>query len=125
VVRVLTVDDHAPFLRVAHELMLATSGFESVGEASSAEEGLAAVETARPDLVLADVHMPGMGGIEMARRIAQRWEGTVVVLISAHDPEQLPSAARTCGAAEVIRKQDLGPARLRELWRVHGPHAQN
>jgi two-component system invasion response regulator UvrY len=120
VVRVLTVDDHAPFLKVAHELMRATPGFESAGEASSAEEGLAAADAEHPDLVLVDIHMPGMGGIELAQRLKQSGNGPVVVLITAQDLAQLPAAARTCGAAEVIGKQQLGPATLRRLWEAHG-----
>jgi two-component system, NarL family, invasion response regulator UvrY len=120
VVRVLTVDDHAPFLEVAHELMLATPGFESAGEASTAEEGLAAVDAQRPDLVLVDIHMPDMSGIEMTRRIKQSGNGPTVVLITAQDLAQLPAAAHSCGAADVISKQQLGPATLRRLWDAHG-----
>jgi two-component system invasion response regulator UvrY len=121
VVRVLTVDDHAPFLEVAEELMRATPGFESAGEASSGEEALAAVDAAHPDLVLVDVHMPDMSGIEVARRIKRSGNGPVVVLITAQDLTQLPAAARDCGAAEVISKQQLGPMTLRRLWDAHGP----
>lgn len=119
-VRVLTVDDNAPFLQVAHELMLGTPGFESAGEVGSATEALAVAEELRPDLVLADVHMPGMDGIEMTRRMLSRPRPPVVVLISSEEPAQLPAASRTCGAADVISKQELGPARLRELWAEYG-----
>ena len=124
-VRVLTVDDHAPFLQVAHELMLATPGFEPAGEVSSAEEALAAIEEVDPDLILVDIHMPGMNGIEMTRRISGAGRRPVIVLISARDSGELPAAAQTCGAAEVISKQDLGPARLKELWRAHAPGANS
>ena len=54
---------------VAEEVIAATPGFESVGEAESGEEGIAAVERLHPQLVLLDVRMPGIGGIETARRI--------------------------------------------------------
>ena len=120
-VRVLTVDDNAPFLEVARELVLATPGFEPAGEASSAEQGLAAIEAADPDLVLADIHMPGMTGIEMAKRIQSGNGRPVVVLISAQDLNQLPAVARTCGAADVVSKDDLGPAKLIALWEAHRP----
>jgi DNA-binding NarL/FixJ family response regulator len=121
VVRVLTVDDHAPFLEVAHELMLATPGFEPAGEAGSGAEGLAAVAATDPDLVLVDIHMPDMSGIELARRLRSVAPRPVVILISAHDLGELPAAARTCGAAAVVSKQDLDPARLQELWHEHDP----
>jgi DNA-binding NarL/FixJ family response regulator len=120
VVRVITVDDHAPFLEVARELVQATPGFESVGEAGSAEAGLAAIETQDPDLVLLDIHMPGMSGIELCKRIGSSDEHPVVVLISAQDLAQLPADARKCGAAEVISKQELRPATLTRLWREYG-----
>jgi two-component system invasion response regulator UvrY len=119
-VRVITVDDHAPFLDVAHELMNATPGFESAGEVGSAEAGLAAIEAQDPDLVLLDIHMPGMSGIEMARRVSGASEAPVVVLISAQDLTQLPADAQRCGAAEVISKQELKPATLERLWHAHG-----
>jgi DNA-binding NarL/FixJ family response regulator len=119
-VRVLIVDDHGPFLQVAHELVAATPGFEDAGDARSGEEGIDAVRRAAPDLVLADVHMSGMDGVEMTRRITESEEAPVVVLITAHDVEDIPEAARTCGAAAIVAKQDLGPSRLSELWRVHG-----
>ena len=71
-VKVLTVDDHAPFLKAARDLVDATPGFDSAGEETSAAAGLARIESDSPDLVLADVHMPEMSGIELAERIEHR-----------------------------------------------------
>jgi two-component system, NarL family, invasion response regulator UvrY len=124
-VRVMTVDDNAPFLAVAREVVQHAAGFESVGEARSGAEALAAIEEARPDLVLVDVRMPGIDGIEFTRRIQRSPEAAVVVLITAEDLAQLPAAANTCGAAAILRKQDLRPARLAELWRAHGTASAN
>jgi two-component system, NarL family, invasion response regulator UvrY len=120
---VLTVDDHAPFLKVARDLVEATPGFESAGEAASAAEALARVERDPPDLALVDVHMPDMSGIELAQRINASPHHPLVVLISAVDPANLPTAAHRCGAAAVISKHELAPSRLRELWRAHGTSA--
>ena len=119
-VRVLTVDDHEPFLEVAHEMICGTPGFEAVGEVSSAVEALAAADTIDPDLVLVDVHMPHMSGIEASRRLSADHPELVVVLISTTDASELPAAARNCGAAEILRKQDLGPATIRRVWAAHG-----
>jgi DNA-binding NarL/FixJ family response regulator len=120
VVRVLTIDDQAVFRRVAEEVIVATPGFELVGEAECGEEGVAAVDRLRPQLVLLDVRMPGIGGIEAARRITSAHPDTVVVLISIEEPDEFSQAARASGAAAVVRKQDFGIALLRSLWTMHG-----
>ena len=105
--RVLTADDQAVFRSIARAVIAATPGFHSVGQASSGEEALDAVERVRPDLVLIDVRMPGIGGVEAARQIAAAHPDTVVVLISIEGPDQIASDASLCGAAALVRKQDL------------------
>jgi DNA-binding NarL/FixJ family response regulator len=119
-VGVLTVDDQAVFRRVAGEVIAATSGFESVGEAQSGEEALETVARLQPELVLLDVRMPGIGGIEASRRIVDSHPDTIVVLISIEDPAELTHAAKGSGASALIRKQEFGPALLRRLWQEHG-----
>src|SRR6185436_16811486 len=119
-VRVLTVDDQVVFRDAARDVITATPGFEPVGDAESGEEAMAEVERLRPELVLLDVRMPGIGGIEAARRITAAHPETVVVLISIEDPEQLAEDAHTCGVAAFVRKQDFGPAVLRGVWEAHG-----
>jgi DNA-binding NarL/FixJ family response regulator len=121
-VRVLTVDDQEPFRGVAREVIDATPGFEAVGEAASGREALAAVERLSPQLVLLDVRMPGMDGIEVARRLAEAHPETVVVLISMEEGIDVPSAAQL-RAVPLVRKQDFGPRLLRRLWLTHGPVA--
>ena len=74
----------------------------------------------RPQLVLVDVRMPGMDGIETTQRIKERHPSTVVVLISIEGASNTPSGAADCGAAVLVRKQDFGPAKLREIWNKHG-----
>jgi two-component system invasion response regulator UvrY len=98
----------------------ATPGFRWAGEAQSGEEAIAAVEDLHPDLVLLDVRMPGIGGIEAARRIAGQHPEVVVVLISVDDGENIGEAAESSGAAELIGKQRFGPSMLRALWQRHG-----
>jgi DNA-binding NarL/FixJ family response regulator len=119
-VGVVTVDDQAVFRSAARDVVDATPGFEAVGEAASGEEALALLERIEPGLVLVDVRMPGMGGVEAARRIKALRPGTVVVLISLEDPEDIPSTASACGAAAFVRKQEFRPSTLRGLWLHHG-----
>ena len=119
-VRVLTVDDQVVFRDAARDVITATPGFEPVGDAESGEEAMAEVERLRPELVLLDVRMPGIGGIEAARRIAAAHPETVVVLISIEDSYEFAQDVHACGAAALVRKQDFGPAVLRSIWEAHG-----
>jgi two-component system, NarL family, invasion response regulator UvrY len=119
-VRTLTVDDYGPFLAAARRVIMATPGFESAGEVASAEEAFAVIDAAEPHLALVDVHMPQINGVEVARRIMAEHPAILVVLISAQEADQLPAAVHECGAAAVMRKQDLNPRFLRELWRAVG-----
>jgi two-component system, NarL family, invasion response regulator UvrY len=121
-VRVLTVDDQELFRGVARDVIDATPGFEAVGEAKSGEEAIEAVERLAPELVLLDVRMPGMDGIEVARCLSAKHPETVVVLISIEEGIDVPSAAQL-DTVPLVRKQDFGPRLLRRLWQEHGPAA--
>jgi two-component system invasion response regulator UvrY len=114
-VRVLTIDDQAIFRTLARAVIDATDGFSAIGEAAGGEEGLEAVARLAPDLVLLDVRMPGMGGIEVARRLAATHPEVVVVLISIEERIDVPSAAEL-DTVPLVRKQDFGPRLLRRLW---------
>jgi DNA-binding NarL/FixJ family response regulator len=118
-VRVMVVDDVTSFRRVARAVIDATPGFRWVREAASGAEALAYVDELHPNLVLLDVRMPDMGGIEAARRLHQAHPETVIVLISL---DELPDTAPVtlCGAAAFVRKQDFGTGMLRRLWDLHG-----
>lgn len=118
----LTVDDQALFRGVARDVIDATPGFEAVGEAASGAEGLEAVERLSPQLVLLDVRMPGLDGIEVARRLTATHPETVVVLISIEEGIDVPSATQL-DTVPLVRKQDFGPRLLRRLWNEHGPAA--
>jgi len=122
-VRVVTVDDQPFFRKAAREVIAATPGFEAIGEASSGEEALDLVGELEPELVIIDVRMAGMDGIETAERMGAVHPRVVVVLISIEDPADVPSGARTCGAAALVRKQDFKPRLLQDLWVAHGAQA--
>jgi DNA-binding NarL/FixJ family response regulator len=121
VVGVLVVDDQVVFREVAREVIAATHEFELIGEAASGTQALAAVRELAPDIVLLDVRMPGLDGIDTAARLHDEHPGSVVVLISVDEAPNLPDGRSTCGAAELVRKEDFGPALLRRLWSAHGP----
>lgn len=120
-VAVLIVDDQAPFRRAARAVVGATPGFEVVNEAKSGEEALEMVERHRPGLVLMDINMPGISGIEAAARVTTEYPDTVVLLVSTYRAEDLPADARSCGAADYVNKEDLGPDVLVDAWSRHAP----
>jgi DNA-binding NarL/FixJ family response regulator len=116
-VRVLIVDDQEPFRLAARMVVDATDGFEVVGEA---ETGEASVEMARelsPDLVLMDVNLPGINGLDATRRIlAERADPVIVLLLSTYEEEEYAPRAAECGAAAYIPKAVFGPDRLEAAW---------
>jgi DNA-binding NarL/FixJ family response regulator len=121
-VGIMLVDDHPPFRRMMRVLIGAMPGFDMIAECSSGEQSLAEAVTVRPELVLMDVRMPGMGGVEATRKILHAQPEIVVLLISAEEAECcLPATAASSGAAGFVRKQDLRPRQLAELWERHRP----
>jgi DNA-binding NarL/FixJ family response regulator len=119
-VGVVTVDDQPAFRGAARDVIEATAGFTSVGEADCGEEGVALVHERKPDLVLVDVRMPGMDGIETAKQIKETLPHVVVVLITIEDPATFSPQAVRAGADTLVRKQDFGVGMLRRLWVVYG-----
>jgi DNA-binding NarL/FixJ family response regulator len=116
-VRVLIVDDQEPFRLAARAVVEATDGFEVAGEV---ETGEAAVDTAReldPDLVLMDVNLPGIDGLEATRRIlGERGDRVVVLLLSTYEYDEYAPRAEEVGAAAYIPKSEFEPDRLSEAW---------
>ena len=118
---VLVVDDQAPFRMAAGAVVRRSAGFVLVGEAESGERAIEQVAALQPSLVLMDIKMGGMDGIEATRRIRRSAPGTVVFLCSTYPLADLPDA-RTSGAAAYINKEDLAPGVLRRLWDGRDDH---
>jgi DNA-binding NarL/FixJ family response regulator len=115
-VRVLVVDDQLPFRIAARNVVSRTDGFELVGEAPTGEDAVDLVAELHPDLVLMDINMPGINGIEATRRIVAAAGDTVIFLCSTYELADLPSDATASGARAYVNKESLTPGVLRRLW---------
>jgi DNA-binding NarL/FixJ family response regulator len=119
-VGVLVVDDQLPFRQVAKTVVGVAAGFALAGEAESGEQAVELAAQLRPELVLMDINLPGINGIEAARRIVAAYPDTIVVLLSTYAAGDLPADASACGAVAYLHKEDFGPAALQAVWARRG-----
>jgi DNA-binding NarL/FixJ family response regulator len=115
-VRVLIVDDQEPFRLAARMVVELTDGFDVVGEAESGEESVAMAAELHPDLVLMDVNLPGINGLDATREILSDSQAVVVLLLSTYEEAEYAPRAAECGASAYIPKSAFGPDRLESAW---------
>jgi DNA-binding NarL/FixJ family response regulator len=119
-VGVVVVDDQEPFRRAAAAVVAATSGFRLLGHAVNGEDALVLVHDKRPDLVLMDVGLPGIDGLEATRRLCDVEAAPVVVLLSTYSLEEIGGEALSCGAAGYLPKERFDSASLQRVWNELG-----
>jgi len=115
-VQVLICDDQEAFRGAAREVVNATDGFEVVGETETGEESVVAAGRLHPNLVLMDVHLPGIDGLEASRRIRATYPKVAVLLLSTYDPEEFAGRIAGSGAVAFISKAAFDPVSLVEVW---------
>jgi DNA-binding NarL/FixJ family response regulator len=115
-VRVLIVDDQEPFRLAARAVVEATDGFEVAGEVDTGEASVQAARELSPDLVLMDVNLPGIDGLEATRQILDGSDAVVVLLLSTYEAEEYAPRAAEVGAADYIPKSEFEPDRLSQAW---------
>lgn len=115
-VRVMIVDDQAPFRSAARMVVMLTPGFEIVGEAESGEESVQMAREVSPDLVLMDVNMPGIDGLEATKQILAENPAVKVVVLSTYDPSVMEQKALDAGAQAYIPKANFAPDKLVGAW---------
>jgi two-component system, NarL family, invasion response regulator UvrY len=114
-VNVLIVDDQPPFRDVARTVVSLLTGWKGVAEAATGEDAVLAARATEPGIVLMDINLPGISGIEATRQIVAAAPGTRVILLSTYQADDLPADALSCGAAAYVRKEDLTPRVLRDV----------
>jgi YesN/AraC family two-component response regulator len=112
--RVVIADDCAAFLEWLKSLLESSQDFEVISEAQDGADALQAVEAYLPDLVLADVEMPEMDGIDIAKIMAGQWPNIGVILISSNNEPFYYQAAKESRALAFIAKTDLSVAAIQQ-----------
>jgi NarL family two-component system response regulator YdfI len=118
-IRVVVVDDHA-VIRKGLQAMLEEGGeeFLLVGEAADGAEALKIIADVQPDVVLMDVRMPGMGGIEAIAQIRQRWSQIAVLILTTYNEDELVIRGLQSGAAGYLLKDTPLPILLEAIRTV-------
>jgi DNA-binding NarL/FixJ family response regulator len=120
--RVLIIDDSASFLRAARAFVLTQPGVEEVATAPSGESGLDLLQRSPADLVLVDLAMPGIDGLETTRRLKARADAPAVFVVSLVAGPNYAAAAAAAGADGFISKADLPAMFAPAAARFGGAH---
>jgi len=104
VIRVVVVDDHTLHRDGTRQILEAYPDLQVVGDADSGEVALALVNQLHPDVVLMDIRLPGMNGIEVTRRLTRDHPDVRVIMVSAYDEDEYVRGALEAGAAGYLRK---------------------
>lgn len=115
-VRVLIVDDQAPFRSAARMVVELTDGFEVLAEAETGEEAVEKALSLEPDLVLMDVNLPGIDGLEATRQILVDASSIRVVVLSTYEASEYGPRAREAGAIAFVSKSAFTPEALEDAW---------
>ncbi|HUH08250.1 MAG TPA: response regulator transcription factor [Egibacteraceae bacterium] len=118
-VRVLIVDDQEPFRAAARMVVELTDQFEVVGEADTGEGAVQMARELDPDLILMDVNLPGIDGLEATRQILEETtRARVILVLSTYEPDEYAPRAAEAGAAAYIPKSMFGPDALADAWEL-------
>jgi DNA-binding NarL/FixJ family response regulator len=122
-ISLLIVDNHTLFRQGLVSLLQSEPGYRVLGEASSGEEALRLVPELRPDVVLMDVKMPGIGGVEATRRLLEGDpEARVMMLTVSEEEENLFAAIQAGARGYILKNADAGEL-LEAIQRVHAGEA--
>ncbi len=114
-IRVMIVEDEPTFQELVQLVLSLDPRFEIVGIAGTGEEALKGFEEAYPDLVLLDFRLPGIDGLETAKRMKEQRPDVKVAMVTAHTEEVLGRLAKEARIHEVIPKASLSLERIQQL----------
>lgn len=103
-INVMLVDDHSLVRTGIRQLLNEVSGIEVVAEADSGEQAIRQVRTEKPDVILMDISMPGIGGLEATRKINQAVPGIKIIAVTIHDDDPFPTRLLEAGASGYLTK---------------------
>lgn len=116
-ISVIVSDDHPIYRRAVCETLESSADFVVVGSTATGEESVDLVAKLKPELVVMDVGLPGIDGMEATRQILTAVPEVSIVLVSSLESHELPPDAETCGAVGYVKKETLSPAVLADLYR--------
>ena len=120
-VRVVLIDDHQMVIEGLKAMLAPFAGrVEVVGEAAGADTAMSVISELQPDIVLCDVRMQGVSGLDLCRDIRERDPGRKVILLSVYDDEQYLFQAMRVGASGYLLKGISSDELVRQLEGVHG-----
>lgn len=116
--RILIADDNALVRRGLRELLSSETAWEVCGEATGGPETLVKAQEFQPDLILLDISMPGMNGLQVARLLRQQVPEAKILIISQHDPVHLLPRVMEAGAHACVDKSRLDPDLLLTIHKM-------
>jgi DNA-binding NarL/FixJ family response regulator len=122
--RILIADDHPDIRAGVRALLSRNPDCEVCGEAKNGREAVEKVQQLVPDLIVLDVSMPVMGGIEAAREIRRIAPATKIILFSMYEDRQTETAGRQAGADAIIRKSEAATSLMPAVERLSNGHGR-
>ena len=117
-IRIVVIDDHAVVIQGIKWLLDSEQGMEFAGGASDSREGLRLIETAKPDIAVLDITMPGLNGLDIARRIGAVSPKTRTIMLTMHDENPYVVEALKVGVRGYVLKSQAGSDLLRAIHEV-------